>query len=267
MSREAGGGPEARDGAPGGADVERREGDDQEAGEMDSLLPPVNGVGAVTSGNGDANATGKDVQASRGVFPSSRPLRVFVSQGDVVYIDEVEAMAIRKGGDVAGEEGDVSGKVDGGIGGVANSQDLSSELQISSNGRFAGKGTVPLGSDPLACENMAEDVDKDPGEGGGGSSPAFFDPLLNPGSARERSRDEEAWSSAVVLLIPLRLGLDELSTGYIPSESQSRDCPPGAGEEFDLLAVGRFRKSLPLRHPRRCHTRYTQDRGCTASSY
>jgi len=41
---------------------------------------------------------------------------------------------------------------------------------------------------------------------------------LNPGSSGGDDQDGEAWSSAVVLLVPLRLGLDELSAGYIPSE-------------------------------------------------
>ncbi|CAN0254343.1 unnamed protein product, partial [Laminaria digitata] len=63
----------------------------------------------------------------------------------------------------------------------------------------------------------------------GGLSPAFFDPLLNPGSGGGRGRAEEAWSSAVVLLVPLRLGLDELSAGYIPSLLEMLRVPQSLG--------------------------------------
>ena len=118
------------------------------------------------------------------MFPSSRPLRVFVSQGDVVYVDEVEAVATR-----------------GGDAGTASSE----EESLAANGSAA----------PLMAAESGSAI-KSQG-GSGGSSPAFFDPLLNPGNGGTR-REQEAWSSAIVLLIPLRLGLDALSRDYMPSE-------------------------------------------------
>lgn len=122
------------------------------------------------------------------VFPSSGPLRVFVSQGDVVYIDEVEAMAVRGGGAVA-----ASGEIE----------------SLEANGS----------SRPSPATEY-ESSSRSHGISGGSSSPAFFDPLLNPGDEGDRRQAQEAWSSAVVLLVPLRLGLDEMSTGYVPSENQ-----------------------------------------------
>lgn len=157
----------------GGADA----GDGGDAG--------CNGSGSTRAGEGDGE----------GLFPSSRPLRVFVSQGDVVYVDEVEAVAIR-GGDTA-----ETTKED-----PADGHTCSGESE-GMNGKSSGKS---------AGESVQEQSES--ANGGERAPPAFFDPLLNPGSSGGQNQDGGAWSSAVLLLIPLRLGLDELSAGYIPSE-------------------------------------------------
>lgn len=149
-------------------------------------------------------------QGSESDGSHSRPLRVFVSQGDVVYIDELEAIALR------GRPGD---KVEGECG---------------------GKDGHELGIQDLSlCRGLEEtdsvaDVQERPKEQSGGEvetghskelgkvgtdSPAFFDPLLNPGSGADANKAKKSWSSAVVLLVPLRLGLHELSAGYIPGET------------------------------------------------
>ncbi|CAN0431196.1 unnamed protein product, partial [Discosporangium mesarthrocarpum] len=48
------------------------------------------------------------------------------------------------------------------------------------------------------------------------STPTFFDPLLNPGGSGGDGREQkQPWSGAVILLVPLRLGLEELSSVYI----------------------------------------------------
>lgn len=142
--------------------------------------------GNVNEGEGGDDGASKNI-----VFPSSGPLRVFVSQGDVVYIDEVEAMAIRGGDAVA-------------TGGKRES--------LEANGSSGPSAATESESSSRSHEVSDRS-----------SSPAFFDPLLNPGVEGDRRREHEAWSCAVVLLVPLRLGLDEMSTGYVPSENQ-RGC-------------------------------------------
>lgn len=174
-----------------------------------SALPPANGEARGGSGVGDC-----DVGKSGAVFPASRPLRVFVSQGDVVYIDEVEAVAIR-GSDAATAENAVAANGNAGGGTRAEVGTSAPSSAIDEGGKTVselGGGASPLGGKDRS------DSPAHLGKGGGVASPAFFDPLLNPGSGEGRHRQEEAWSSAVVLLVPLRLGLDELSAGYIPSE-------------------------------------------------
>lgn len=156
--------------------------------------------------DGDINEgeCGDDGTSKNTVFPSSGPLRVFVSQGDVVYIDEVEAMAISGGGAVA-----AGGEIE----------------NLEANGSSRPSTATECESSSRSHENL-----------GGSSSPAFFDPLLNPGVEGDRRQEQEAWSSAVVLLVPLRLGLDEMSTGYVPSENQTVfRCSRAGRHTFHLL--------------------------------
>lgn len=193
-----GGGGDGRGGVRGG-------GQERDERHRDSGSPPADGEDAK---NGDYCGEGG------AVFPSSRPLRVFVSQGDVVYIDEVEAMAVR-GGDATAAAAAAAAKrpvvsTNGGAGAPESAGDAGDSAHGESNG--VGDASPKQGK---------QRSDRTVGSGKGeGAPPAFFDPLLNPGSGGGLEPEEEAWSSAVVLLVPLRLGLDELSAGYIPSESQ-----------------------------------------------
>ncbi len=159
------------------------------------------GDGGRNGGGGGGGGGGGNGDGGEEVFPSARPLRVFVSQGDVVYVDEVEAVAIR-GGDEAAAAGDAAAQqchACGEEGGEANG--------TAAGGEAGGKKA----QESDAADARAAEDGEDP-------SPAFFDPLLNPGSSGGDNQEGEAWSTAVVLLVPLRLGLDELSAGYIPSE-------------------------------------------------
>lgn len=135
---------------------------------------------------------------------SSRPVRVFVSQGDMVYIDEVEAMALRGR---PGEENAVEGG------------------QGERDGDEEQGGAPP--QRPKEAGMAAKDVSEASGLEGGGAEgtklPAFFDPLLNPGNRGNADQEKKPWASAVVLMVPLRLGLDELSPGYIPGACPRRD--------------------------------------------
>ncbi|KAE8913606.1 hypothetical protein PF005_g19140 [Phytophthora fragariae] len=46
-----------------------------------------------------------------------------------------------------------------------------------------------------------------------GNAPEFFDPLLHPPTAEDTSD----WSTALLILIPLRLGLDQVNERYVPA--------------------------------------------------
>lgn len=196
-----------------------------------SASPVENGQANGSGGGGGERSCGSG--ESSVAFPSSRPLRVFVSQGDVVYIDEVEAAATR-GNDsaaapaappAAAANGDSTAAANGGGGGPGGDKKAgtgtgaladvtgSGEKGIATSGLAAAGGAPQEQGRRSEAAGNSGKVKED-----GGSSPAFFDPLLNPGSGEGWDRAEEAWSSAVVLLVPLRLGLDELSAGYIPSE-------------------------------------------------
>lgn len=160
-----------------------------------------------SSGKGDGEGEGEGDNGV--VFPSARPLRVFVSQGDVVYIDEVEAVAIRGGDDNAAATATVEEDATGAA--AAANGHTCGERNAEMNGTATGKSDGQTASSGASVNTVVK--------GGGRGSPAFFDPLLNPGSSGVQSQQGKAWSSAVLLLVPLRLGLDELSAGYIPSES------------------------------------------------
>lgn len=158
------------------------------------------------SGGGDGEGEGEGEGGDGVVSTSARALRVFVSQGDVVYIDEVEAVAIRGGDDDAA----VTSDEDAAAAAAANGHtcgEKSGEMNGTATGKSGGQTAPSVASVHTAVE----------GEGVG--SPAFFDPLLNPGSSGGQNQQGKAWSSSVLLLVPLRLGLDELSASYIPSES------------------------------------------------
>lgn len=153
------------------------------------------------NGGGSSPAGGKGGGGGgEGVLPAARPLRVFVSQGDVVYADEVEAVAIRRCDEATPADDEAQ--------------------QCHACGERSGEenGTAAAGEAGGKKAKQSDATSAHAKEGGEDPSPAFFDPLLNPGSSGGDNQEGEAWSSAVVLLVPLRLGLDELSAGYIPSE-------------------------------------------------
>lgn len=155
-----------------------------------------------SGGDGSRNGGGS---GGEGLLPSSRPLRVFVSQGDVVYVDEVEAVAIR-GGDAAAAETVGWDSADG--------------LTCGEKSEGANGKSSPRKSDVGETAHRRSGTSANTGIDGERAPPAFFDPLLNPGRSGGQNGEEGAWSSAVLLLVPLRLGLDELSAGYIPSEAR-----------------------------------------------
>lgn len=187
----------------------------------------VQSVRAATSGRRDGGS-GTDCEGGCGIVSpesvSLRPLRVFVSQGDVVYIDEVEAMALRKGVD----EGAMGISRDGvvGKGGADEGSTAGSTVEAGGSSNTDGgeqgvarsiKGDDTAGRNGLMGEGEGlVDGDQETTSDRGSSPPAFYDPLLNPGVDDSGKKEKEAWSSAVVLLVPLRLGLDELGAGYIP---------------------------------------------------
>lgn len=204
-----------------------------------SASPAENGQANGSGGGGGERSCGSG--GSSVAFPSSRPLRVFVSQGDVVYIDEVEAAATR-GNDnaaapaaaAAAANGDSTAAANGGGGGTGGNGKAGTSTGALAD--VAGSGEKGIATSGLAAAGGAPQEQSRRSEAtgnsakvktDGGSSPAFFDPLLNPGSGEGWDRAEEAWSSAVVLLVPLRLGLDELSAGYIPSELEKNELGGG----------------------------------------
>lgn len=176
---------------------------DGKEGRLESAYSPRGGeqgkVGLITTGIESPDS-----------LPSFRPLRVFVSQGDVVYIDEVEAMAFRGEGGFTRNNGVSTGKrsEEGAIG------------YADENGGFPDDDCrAPAAEEAGSASDLSGRETRpscDVGESSGRSSPAFFDPLLNPGDGMDNKEEKKAWASAVVLLVPLRLGLDELSAGYIP---------------------------------------------------
>lgn len=59
-----------------------------------------------------------------------------------------------------------------------------------------------------------------------GNNSAFFDPLLNPPTNPSQPKD---WSTALLILIPLRLGLDHLNECYLPALQKSFEFPQSVG--------------------------------------
>lgn len=56
-------------------------------------------------------------------------------------------------------------------------------------------------------------------------APAFFDPLLYP----PQHDEEREWATALLILIPLRLGLDQLNESYVPALEQTFAFPQSVG--------------------------------------
>jgi cysteine protease ATG4 len=80
---------------------------------------------------------------------------------------------------------------------------------------------VSHAEDGDAKEAKREEKTSAPDEG----APAFFDPLLHP----PQHDEEREWATALLILIPLRLGLDHLNESYVPALEQTFAFPQSVG--------------------------------------
>lgn len=95
------------------------------------------------------------------------------------------------------------------------------------------------------CESKQEEETSLPDNG-----PAFFDPLLNPPEHDE----EREWATALLILIPLRLGLDQLNASYVPALEQTFAFPQSVGiiggkKGHSVYFVGSQHEQLHLLDP------------------
>lgn len=84
--------------------------------------------------------------------------------------------------------------------------------------------------------------------------PAFFDPLLNP----PKNTGEKEWRTSLLVLIPLRLGLDQLNDAYIPALQQTFAFPQSVGiiggkKGHSVYFVGSQENQLHLLDPHDVH--------------
>uniref|UniRef100_M4BGZ8 Cysteine protease n=1 Tax=Hyaloperonospora arabidopsidis (strain Emoy2) TaxID=559515 RepID=M4BGZ8_HYAAE len=84
--------------------------------------------------------------------------------------------------------------------------------------------------------------------------PAFFDPLLHP-PAVDECRE---WSTALLILIPLRLGLDQLNERYVPALEKTFTFPQSVGiiggkRGHSVYFVGTQQNQLHLLDPHDVH--------------
>ncbi|RLN48911.1 hypothetical protein BBJ28_00019349 [Nothophytophthora sp. Chile5] len=87
-----------------------------------------------------------------------------------------------------------------------------------------------------------------------GQTPAFFDPLLHPPTSSEASD----WSTALLILIPLRLGLDQLNERYVPALEKTFAFPQSVGiiggkKGHSVYFVGTQQDQLHLLDPHDVH--------------
>ena len=68
------------------------------------------------------------------------------------------------------------------------------------------------------------------------SQPVFFDPLLNPSrdaGTEDKSAEEPIpvlpWTLSVLIIVPLRLGLDRLNSDYTPGLLKALEMPQSVG--------------------------------------
>lgn len=83
---------------------------------------------------------------------------------------------------------------------------------------------------------------------------AFFDPLLNP----PQNTGEKEWRTSLLVLIPLRLGLDQLNESYVPALQQSFAFPQSVGiiggkKGHSVYFVGSQENQLHLLDPHDVH--------------
>ncbi|KAE8894345.1 hypothetical protein PF005_g23421 [Phytophthora fragariae] len=87
-----------------------------------------------------------------------------------------------------------------------------------------------------------------------GNAPEFFDPLLHPPTAEDTSD----WSTALLILIPLRLGLDQVNERYVPALEKTFAFPQSVGiiggkKGHSVYFVGTQQDQLHLLDPHDVH--------------
>ncbi|KAG1704896.1 hypothetical protein DVH05_004924 [Phytophthora capsici] len=87
-----------------------------------------------------------------------------------------------------------------------------------------------------------------------GNKPEFFDPLLHPPTTEDRSD----WSTALLILIPLRLGLDQVNECYVPAIQKTFAFPQSVGiiggkKGHSVYFVGTQQDQLHLLDPHDVH--------------
>lgn len=103
----------------------------------------------------------------------------------------------------------------------------------------------------LCVSHMQEErVEKEANE----DAPEFFDPLLHVPTTTIRSD----WSTALLILIPLRLGLDELNERYVPAIQKTFEFPQSVGiiggkKGHSVYFVGTQQDQLHLLDPHDVH--------------
>ncbi|KAF1782766.1 Peptidase C54 [Phytophthora cactorum] len=85
-------------------------------------------------------------------------------------------------------------------------------------------------------------------------APEFFDPLLHPPT----SEDKSDWSTALLILIPLRLGLDQVNERYVPAIQKTFAFPQSVGiiggkKGHSVYFVGTQQDQLHLLDPHDVH--------------
>jgi hypothetical protein len=101
----------------------------------------------------------------------------------------------------------------------------------------------------LEDEQEKKEVLQDDGE-----KPAFYDPLLHPPT----TEDSSDWSTALLILIPLRLGLDQLNERYVPAIEKTFTFPQSVGiiggkKGHSVYFVGTQQDQLHLLDPHDVH--------------
>ncbi|KAG7400984.1 Cysteine protease atg4c [Phytophthora boehmeriae] len=101
---------------------------------------------------------------------------------------------------------------------------------------------------PVEVKETTEQVEKDE------NAPEFFDPLLHPPTAEVKSD----WSTALLILIPLRLGLDHVNEGYIQALKKTFTFPQSVGiiggkKGHSVYFVGTQEDQLHLLDPHDVH--------------
>lgn len=86
------------------------------------------------------------------------------------------------------------------------------------------------------------------------NAPEFFDPLLHPPTAE----DSSDWSTALLILIPLRLGLDQVNERYVPALEKTFAFPQSVGiiggkKGHSVYFVGTQQDQLHLLDPHDVH--------------